>query len=188
MSLPFASFEDAVVVDLIRRWRAVTSRPIGRTALQKLCYFVRARGVPIGYAFEMYHYGPFSYDLYLRVPELEVEDIIRDVSRDPDRSDYALGPKAEVLLRSFADELSPYSDALRAVVQMFESLPPRILELLSTTHYVYRSLAEFHRTTPEPDTVVQKVYAIKEGKFSREDIKRAFKALEAAGLLEWAGP
>jgi hypothetical protein len=35
--------------------------PIGRTALMKYCYFLQAlRGVPLGYNFSLYSYGPFD--------------------------------------------------------------------------------------------------------------------------------
>src|ERR1039458_2196000 len=46
----------ATIVALVER------KPrIGRTALMKLCYFLQTlRGVPLGYRFTLYSYGPFD--------------------------------------------------------------------------------------------------------------------------------
>src|SRR5580698_6874040 len=36
---------------------------LGKTQLQKLVYFAQDCGVPLGYKYELYHYGPYSFDL-----------------------------------------------------------------------------------------------------------------------------
>ena len=37
---------------------------IGRTAVMKLCYFLQTlKGVPLGYRFTLYSYGPFDSDV-----------------------------------------------------------------------------------------------------------------------------
>lgn len=54
--------------------------------MQKVCYFLKAKGVPLDYAFEMYHYGPYSQELYFRLEELVADGIIEDMSSTPKKS------------------------------------------------------------------------------------------------------
>jgi uncharacterized protein YwgA len=51
---------DALLAYLIKSFNEAGDRTLGRTILQKLCYFAKASGVPLPFRFEIYHYGPFS--------------------------------------------------------------------------------------------------------------------------------
>lgn len=45
-------------------WLSENTRGLGRTALMKYCYFLQAVcGVPLGYRFSLYSYGPFDSDV-----------------------------------------------------------------------------------------------------------------------------
>jgi len=45
-------------------WLAANTRGLGRTALMKYCYFLQVVcGVPLGYRFSLYSYGPFDSDV-----------------------------------------------------------------------------------------------------------------------------
>jgi uncharacterized protein len=45
-------------------WLAENAKGLGRTALMKYCYFLQAVcGVPLGYHFSLYSYGPFDSDV-----------------------------------------------------------------------------------------------------------------------------
>lgn len=59
---------------------------VGKTKLQKLLYFAQeVVGVPLGYAFRLHHFGPYSFDLD--------DDLVRmklagNVSIEPDGQGY----------------------------------------------------------------------------------------------------
>src|SRR5580704_10076574 len=61
---------DALVAYLIKSDKSVSSKTLGRTILQKLCYFAEASGVPLPFRFEIYHYGPFSQEIFDRAESL----------------------------------------------------------------------------------------------------------------------
>src|SRR5437879_13176120 len=45
-------------------WLAENAGSLGRTALMKYCYFLQiVCGVPLGYRFSLYSYGPFDSDV-----------------------------------------------------------------------------------------------------------------------------
>ena len=50
----------ASISDLFR----AKSPTLGRTAIMKLCFFLQeSKGVPLGYHFSLYSYGPFDSDV-----------------------------------------------------------------------------------------------------------------------------
>src|SRR4051812_6181217 len=67
----------AVITALTER---AQSKPLGRTALMKLCYFLQTLGnVPLGYHFTLYSYGPFDSDV---LADLQTAESVGLVSSD----------------------------------------------------------------------------------------------------------
>ena len=61
LELPWHRY--ALIAELAKRFEPV-SRQFGKTALQKLVYFLQTiYGVDCGYAYEFYSYGPFASQL-----------------------------------------------------------------------------------------------------------------------------
>src|SRR5574340_283501 len=163
--LAFANdLADALVAYLIGRYRDVSPYKLGRTILQKLCYFAEASGVPLGFRFGMYHYGPFSVDVFRSVDALLLDDVIKDGSDDPARSEYEPGENWKFLLESFSHDLGGYKEVLDTVAKMFCKLDPSQMELVSTIHYVHNSHREWSRAAPSKEEVVDSVLDIKKGK------------------------
>lgn len=51
---------------------------LGRTALMKYCYFLQVlRGVPLGYRFSLYSYGPFDSDVLADLDTAESVDGVK---------------------------------------------------------------------------------------------------------------
>src|SRR5258708_20829207 len=55
---------------------------LGKTQVQKLVYFVQDCGVPLEYKYEIYHYGPYSFDLSRDLSSLDSLGVL-DVESDP---------------------------------------------------------------------------------------------------------
>src|SRR5260370_18746724 len=74
----------------------------GRTALQKILYFLQISGVSMQYRFDLYHYGPYC-DLISRDVELLLADgVIRDDSPNPKKySNYRTSDEARELLEIY---------------------------------------------------------------------------------------
>ena len=65
----------AMVVEEARQAADVSGGFVGRTALQKVLYFLRCRGVPMGYSFDIYHYGPFCDDVLRDAEWLQADQV-----------------------------------------------------------------------------------------------------------------
>jgi uncharacterized protein YwgA len=83
---------DALLAYLIKSFNEAGDRTLGRTILQKLCYFAKASGVPLPFRFEIYHYGPFSQEIFYRTEDLLLDGVIEDRSSDRGRSNFVSGP------------------------------------------------------------------------------------------------
>src|SRR4029077_87352 len=110
--------------------------PLGRTILQKLCYFAKASGVPLPFRFEIYHYGPFSQEIFDRTEDLLLDKVVEDRSGDPGQSIYVPGPNLNPFLDQFRDIIMKHEGTLKRIAAMFSQLDPAQMELVSTIHYV----------------------------------------------------
>lgn len=169
-----------VVAYLIKKYAEISKVRLGRTILQKLCYFAKSHGVPLPFRFEIYHYGPFSQEIFETVEDLIVDEVLSDQSSDQGVSHYVPGPKCEVLLQKFEDALAKYRGILDTVADTFSELSPSQMELVSTIHYIHSS----SRKPPSKGEVVETVYEIKKPKFEREFVDMVYDVLLKAHLLD----
>src|SRR5271170_4817700 len=74
---------------------------LGRTAIMKLCFFLQeSRGVPLGYQFSLYSYGPFDSDVLADIATAERLNVLKSsVVYYPSGTgyEYTLGPGADSL-------------------------------------------------------------------------------------------
>lgn len=177
-------FADALVTQVV--CQAGQDGKIGRTALQKILYFLQAKGVPVGYKFDIQHYGPYSQDLYFRMDDLVADEFVLDVSEQRHRSEYQKGPKAEDLLKENEASLLTYQRDVSDVLTLFKGIPSEKMGLLATVHYIQSSHASFYNIPPDEELVICKVAKIKK-RFSSDEIQEAYEILERAGVFNWSG-
>ncbi len=174
---------DALVAYLVRAYKAKSGNKLGRTILQKLCYFAKASGVPLPFGFEIYHYGPFSQEVFEVTEGLLIDEVVTDCSAGAAQSDYLPGPKCDLLLGRFAEEMRQYRPRLDSMTETFSLLRPSQMELVSTIHYIHHSLGEWYKQPASREEVVDKVCEIKGAKFDRDFIGQVYDMLLSAGLL-----
>ena len=174
---------NALVACLIKNYKDASWRTLGRTILQKLCYFAEASGVPLAFRFEIYHYGPFSQEIFDRTDELLAEGVIEDKSGDPGQSNYVPGPNFDSYLAQFGDVIKQYETNLNRVAVMFSQLDPSQMELISTIHYMHSSHVQWFKSVPSRDSVVKSVLQVKGSKFGTGTVERAYDILSEARLL-----
>jgi len=178
--------DDAIIAYIVKKWNEVNLdiKP-GRTIIQKVVYFLKAKGLPISYSFEIYRYGPYSQELYYRMDDLIVDNIIKDVSDRKDRSEYIPGDEIDNLINTFKPKIEPLTKDIDLIVQVFNNMGPGLLELLSTIHYLQTSFTKHYKESPSKETVVNKVLELKKSKFDKEIIEKVYDKMEEAGLFNW---
>jgi uncharacterized protein len=158
---------------------------IGRTALMKYMYFLQTvRGVPLGYSFSMYSYGPFDSDVLSDLSSAETLNVVTVVPiQFSGGYGYRISPgaRAESAKRSAHEFLADHKQDLDWLFSVFGNLNSAELELTSTIVYVDREHAEKGRSASVKE-ITARVAEIK-SHFSREDITRFVENLRNEEVL-----
>jgi uncharacterized protein YwgA len=155
---------------------------LGRTALMKLCYFLQAlRGLPLGYKFSLYSYGPFDSDVLADLQTAENMGVLRaDVDYYPGGYKYDIqpdekSPSAKALAKEF---LAEYKQDIDWVAKTFGNRNSPDLELLSTIVYIHREQEiDSHKDLAEQVKLVKPHFAVTQ-------IRRQIEWLAENGLLD----
>jgi len=125
---------------------------VGRTALMKFCYLLQTvKGVPLGYHFTLYSYGPFDSSV---LSDLSTAETLRAVQSSltyyPGGYGYQIkkGECGDSALNAGQNFLSQHKDSIEWVLQEFGSHGSADLELESTIVYVDREAAKKSETLP----------------------------------------
>jgi hypothetical protein len=157
----------------------------GRTALMKCLYLVQTvRGVPLGYHFRLYTYGPFDSDV---LSDLSLAERLGAVESEllqyPGGHKYELrgGTKAEQMIAHGRNYLDQHKDDVDWVLQAFAGRSARDLENASTLIFTDRSaIDQGHRLTLTE--LVRKVHEVKPH-LPTALIEQEARSLKDQGLL-----
>ncbi|MFC1758150.1 hypothetical protein ACFL2H_05195 [Planctomycetota bacterium] len=178
-------WEHALIAETISR--AKKSCPAcytGRTAIQKFLYFMKVRGVPMNYDFEIYNYGPYCSSVSADVEWLQADGVVTDDARQDRYSDYRTTGEANELLRKYSDQLSEQLNTVHSVVDALCGKEPDRLELDATLDFCFRWVRARGGDGPYKEDAIAKFIEIKKNKFEREDIEAAYDSLVNARLIE----
>lgn len=188
MSLLFSgTWDHAVLAAAVQAaTSAKTDGYLGRTAVQKIVYFLQVAGVPMGYGFDIYHYGPYCDRLSRDVEWLLADGVIKDSSANPEKySNYAPDGAINDLLGRHPS-VDGHKAVIAAVVKSLLPLDPVRLEVLATLDFLYRQFKAGGGSGPWKDRVVEKFMAVKKDKFPLQNVVETYDGLVAAKLFSEA--
>lgn len=173
----------AFLAAIVETFAAVyPDRQLGRTAMQKLTYFVKVLGVPVPCSFGIYTYGPYSDQVAFTVDSLLADDVIEDRSRKPEYSNYRPGPNSRELLSEFDRDLHPYQGQINIVVEALGKFSPNQLELVSTLHFIAKRQMQVYKDFSK-QSVLGEFKSIKGDKFRDSDVSACYQSLAGARLI-----
>lgn len=158
---------------------------IGRTALMKYMYFLQTvRGMPLGYNFSMYSYGPFDSDVLADLSSGEVLNVV-NVTPVAFTGGYGYritpGSRAEFAKGNAGRFLMDHKADIAWLFSIFGELNSAELELTSTIVYVDREFAK-KRELVSIAQIAARVNGIKQH-FTREQIRGFVEELLKQGVL-----
>lgn len=129
----------AIVANIAERLEDVGSWS-GETHLQKTTFLVQElAGVPLGYDFVLYHYGPFSFDFRDEMAQLRrVGFLEMKLNPAPYGPSYKVSEGARAHRIHLQKSIARYSRAIELVVEFVGSSMVSSLERLSTAYWVTR--------------------------------------------------
>jgi uncharacterized protein YwgA len=181
------TWEHALLAKVVQEAATVAQEEggyLGRTAVQKILYFLQVSGVPMQYRFEVCHYGPFCNAILGDTEWLLADDVIADSSANPEKySKYTPGPACDELLSKHASRLKEYEGAVKKMVKTLLPLKPDHLELIATLDYAFREMKGTVGKKPNKDSVIDRFREFKGAKFDSKEISDTYDDLESAGLF-----
>ncbi len=157
---------------------------LGRTAIQKLLYFMNVLGVPMRYTFDIHHYGPFCPNVMHDVDWLVADDVIADRSSEERYSNYKPSQGWPELSEQYSEKLDEYSEKIQDVCNALSDLSPDALELIATLDFSYRWVRARGGKGPWKTAAIQKFKSIKKNKFGDDDIDAWYGVLVDADLIK----
>ena len=157
---------------------------LGRTAIQKLLYFMNVLGVPMRYSFDIHHYGPFCPTVMHDVEWLAADGVIEDRSTESRYSNYKPGQGWDELSALYRQQLSQHRQKIDNVCNALSDLSSDTLELIATLDFSFRWVRARGGNGPWREAAVKKFKAIKKQKFSDDRIDTWYDVLVDAGLIE----
>ena len=158
---------------------------LGRTAIQKIVYFLQVLDMPMRYRFEVCHYGPFCTNILGDLEWLLADEVIAESSPDPKKySKYTPGPACDELIAKHAEKLKEYDATVKSTVKVLLPLKPDHLELIATLDYAFREMKATTGKKPAKRKVLARFRDFKGEKFKEKEIAETYDRLEAAGLFD----
>lgn len=159
---------------------------LGKTVMQKVVYLLQAlEGVPAGYRFQFYTYGPFAVELLQDLDQVEALEGVRihRVLSGTGGFNIEPGDKAGGLIRKASSLLEEEGAgwAISRIVTDYGHLPAKDLELRATIVYVVRSLER--RGKPVDNERLKELVGNLKPRFERQEIEEAILEFPAKGYL-----
>ncbi len=160
---------------------------LGRTAIQKLLYFMKVSGVPMKYSFDIHHFGPFCQSVMNDVEWLIADEVIKDAS-DSDMetscSSFRPGPGWPDLRKQYEDDIAKYEAKITSAFLALGDLSPETLELIATLDFSFRWVRARGGNGPWRKQAVERFKQIKGDRFHDDVIDNGYTSLVHAGLIE----
>ena len=157
---------------------------LGRTAIQKLLYFMNILGVPMRYNFDIHHYGPFCSSVMHDVEWLLADSVIEECSQESRYSLYVPGESWQELAKQYRQPLEQYREPIQQVCRTLSDRSPRELELIATLDFAFRWVRAGVGNGPWKTLTIEKFNSIKKEKFDDAEIDTSYDSLVRAGLIE----
>jgi uncharacterized protein YwgA len=161
----------AAIVALVRN----SQTRLGKTQVQKLVYFAQDCGVPLNYRYEIYHYGPYSFELSNDLGSLDSLGVL-NVASEPS------GFGFDISVGRFAEKfnLEPkYQRKVQKVIDQFGLNSTAQLEVKATIHFVHSVIKKKVPQNKVKSEVVQRVLELKP-RFTEEFVRTCYSSLEQA--------
>lgn len=112
----------------------------GKKVMQKLVYFLQERGVPLGFKYQLYFYGPYSHELAYAVSDFESFGILVAQPAANNAATYQSGPTADIFINANADLVSKFQPTVEKVLHKLGQKSSSELELMATIHFIDKAM------------------------------------------------
>jgi len=147
--------------------------PLTKINIQKILFFLKETNIPITYKFELYLYGPFSFELKNDLYDMTMLKEL--IYNNDNKSEYMITDKMKIeqhidedILKAISDKINSFKKVVQQDGFSFDSM-----EIVGTIIYCIRALEKVHRKVNAKNVLMQfKIW--KNKKYQDEEIKKCF--------------
>jgi uncharacterized protein YwgA len=179
----FSPEERQALIAYVTERLADVSPQFGKTVLMKMMYLLQeVKGLPLGYRFGFYTYGPYSTEVLSDLDAAERHGGVKVEFQTTDGYGYKISPgqKLDEVIANWSELGDKFEEAVAEVTKQFGTYSAKDLELRTTIIYVWRNSATGKSSNAE--SVAELVQELKPH-FSKQQILHAVKELAQAKLL-----
>lgn len=147
----------------------------GKKAFQKLVYFAQVLGIPLGKAFKMHYYGPYSQEVADEMNELISKGVLNNI---PGSYSYCLSE--QIVDKPTVPET--YAAQFQELLDKFGGMSPRTLEIYATAHFIDFKLKNVNKIF-DKERIIDEIKKAKSPKFNNQEILQAYNDLEKWDML-----
>ena len=146
--------------------------PLNKITLQKIIYFLRESGLPVGYRFEAWTYGPFSASLANALNEMT---ILGEISPNEEGYTYSITEMHNIQLDP--DQSVEIENAVDAFLEMVENkFDFKTMELVGTVIYCHSSLKSVGHD-PDEKSLLEEFLGWKGDKYTEQEILKTYRRI-----------
>ncbi|MHB8841847.1 MAG: hypothetical protein ACYC56_08700 [Candidatus Aquicultor sp.] len=153
----------------------------GKKVMQKLVYFLQERGMPLGFKYQLYCYGPYSHELAYAVSDFESFGILVAQPGANNATAYKSGPTAGIFVEANNALVDKFQPVIEAALYEFGKKSSSELELMATIHFIDKSMRSKNGIS-EKNQVIALTKKEKK-KFPEDVISQAYNELVRVSLI-----
>jgi O-acetyl-ADP-ribose deacetylase (regulator of RNase III) len=176
----------AIVAVLSRIGREQFRRPIGRTAFQKIAYFLSEAGIPTGLVYERGSYGPYSAQLKSVLSRLINNGLVVETERNGKLFEVQPGPTYRDAREHFKEQLREWVPMVEKVADLLLRFPTTSdLEIGATALFVAKRIAGEKGGRPTEREIFDAIMAWKAKRRPPVDPDHVALTVRQLGVMGW---
>lgn len=158
--------------------------PIGRTIFQKIAYVATQQGLPTGFNYQKYSYGPFSKELKLAESKLINNNLLQEEHLGR-MFVVKVGPAFEKSRERYKSLLDKYSDVIEKSTDLFMRVDTKQAETLATVIFTWAELKKSKKISISEIDVLDAVMKWKQRRRPKLDRATVASTIRNLGMLNW---
>ena len=176
----------AIVAVLSRIGRETFRRPIGRTAFQKIAYFLAEAGIPTGLTYERGSYGPFSAQLKSVLSRLINNGLVAEIERKGKMFEVQPGPTYRDARDHFKEQLRGWVPIIEKVADLLLRFPTTSdLEIGATALFVAKRISVEKGSKPTEREIFDAIMSWKAKRRPPVDPDHVALTVRQLGVMGW---
>jgi len=176
-------------VALVEILKRIESQPyhhfVGGTIFQKIAYVATEEGLPTGFEFQKYSYGPFSPQVKQAIVRLIDNGLLQEEGVGGKAFKVSVGPTFPDAYKAYSRDIESWNDKIEKTADLFLRMNTRQAEIVSTVLFARRHLVRTGERRPSERDVFDAVMEWKVRRRPPLEEQEVGSAVRGLAMLSW---